>query len=100
MLEIEIPGYKGSSPPTGGTKWSQLDKPTRFGLVLYGLVWFGLVWFGLVWFGMAWFVFPKTTTCGFGTNKSSQSHNLGPWEKDPDLRHERALGESYTIRNL
>ena len=30
MLEIEIPGYKGSSPPTGGTKWSQLDKPTTF----------------------------------------------------------------------
>ena len=28
MLELEIPGYKGSSPPTGGTKWSQLDKPT------------------------------------------------------------------------
>ena len=28
-LEIQIPRYNGLSPPTGGTKWSQLDKPTN-----------------------------------------------------------------------
>ena len=51
----------------------------------------------------------KATTCGFGTNKSSQSHNLKPWDKNPHIRHQRALGEICipllpnirpTIRNL
>ena len=51
----------------------------------------------------------KATTPGFGTNESLQSNNLGPSDKNPHMRHQRALGEICipllpniwpTIRNL